>query len=131
EEDLLKFLCNLPENYFVYRELQITPEFSDRVKGLEKKQPDFVVISPEIGVLSIETKDWNLDRNRYEWKNQYKVSKTQPNGMIENIDNPATQADAYQHALEEQTKGISIFVTSIVAFPRICRSDFLNKVENF
>jgi len=130
EEDLLRFLCNLPENFYVYRELQIAPEYADRVRGLEKKQPDFVVIAPEIGVLSIETKDWNLDRNRYEWQNQYKVNVTRQDGGVDEIDNPATQADAYQHALEEQLKGITIFVTSIVAFPRICRNDFLDKVEN-
>lgn len=131
EEDLLRFLCNLPESFYVYRELQITPEFADRVRGLEKKQPDFVVVAPEIGVLSIEAKDWNLDRNRYEWKNQYKVAKTQPNGDVEELENPAAQADAYQHALEEQLKDTSTFVSSIVAFPRICRNDFLDKVENF
>ncbi|PKN86628.1 MAG: hypothetical protein CVU46_07175 [Chloroflexi bacterium HGW-Chloroflexi-8] len=130
EEDLLRFLCNLPENFYVYRELQITPEFADRVRGLEKKQPDFVVIAPEIGVLSVEVKDWNIDRNRYEWKNQYKVNVTRPDGDIDDIDNPAAQSDAYQHALEEQLKETSIFVSSIVAFPRICRNDFLDKVEN-
>jgi len=130
EEDLLRFLCNLPESFYVYRELQITPEYADRVRGLEKKQPDFVVIAPEIGVLSIETKDWNLDRNRYEWQNQYQVTVTRQDGSIDEIDNPATQADTYQHALEEQLKEITIFVTSIVAFPRICRNDFLDKVEN-
>jgi superfamily I DNA/RNA helicase len=130
EEDLLRFLCNLPENFYVYRELQIAPEYADRVCGLKKKQPDFVVIAPEIGVLSIETKDWNLDRNRYEWQNQYKVTVTRQDGSVDEIDNPATQADGYQHALEEQLKGITIFVNSIVALPRICRNDFLDKVEN-
>jgi hypothetical protein len=130
EEDLLRFLCNSPESYYVYRELQITPEYADRVRGLEKKQPDFVVIAPEVGVVSIETKDWNLDRNRYEWKNQYKISVTRSDGSIEEIDNPAAQADTYQHALEEQLKETTIFVSSIVAFPRICRNDFLDKVDN-
>lgn len=130
EEDMLRFLCNLPESFYVYRELQITPEYADRVRGLEKKQPDFVVIAPEIGVLSVEAKDWNLDRNRYEWKNQHIVSVTRDSGLTEEIDNPAAQADAYQHALEEQLKDVSIWVTSIVAFPRICRNDFLNKVRN-
>lgn len=130
EEDLLRFLCNLPEDFFVYRELQITPEYLDRVRGLEKKQPDFVIIAPEVGVLCIETKDWNLDRNRYEWRNQYKVRVTRSNGVLDEIDNPATQADTYQHALEEQLKDTSIFVSSIVAFPRVCRNEFLDKVEN-
>lgn len=131
EEDLLKFLCNLPENYYVYRELQISPEYSDRVEGLDKKQPDFVVVAPEIGILSIEAKDWNLYRNQYEWKNQYQVIKRNSDGTLEELANPAFQADTYQYALMEQMKGIGIFVTSIVAFPRICRNEFLDKVENF
>lgn len=131
EEDLLKFLCNLPEDYYVYRELQITPEYSDRVEGLEKKQPDFVVVAPEIGILSIEAKDWNLYRNQYEWKNQYQVIKRNSDGTLEELENPAFQADTYRYALMEQMKGIGIFVTSIVAFPRICRNEFLDKVENF
>lgn len=130
EEDFLRYLCNLPENFYVYRELQITPEYSDRVRGLEKKQPDFIVIAPEIGVLSIEVKDWNIVRNRYIWKNQYKVAVIRPDGRTEYIDNPTSQSAAYQYALEEQLEGISIFISSIVAFPRICRNEFLDKVEN-
>lgn len=131
EEDILRFLCNLPEAYFIYRELMITAEFRDRMEGFEKKQPDYVVVAPEIGVLSIEVKDWNLDRNQYEWKNQYKVAKTRlEDKTSEEIDNPAAQADAYLHALIEQLNKTNVFVSSIVAFPRINRNDFLGKIKN-
>jgi hypothetical protein len=76
EREMLAVLQNLPEAYFVYRELQLTPPYRERVRGIEKKQPDFVVVSPETGLLSIEVKDWNLTRNVYEWKDQYKIRVT-------------------------------------------------------
>lgn len=131
EQEILAFLRNLPAEYFVYRELQLTPAYRERVRGIEKKQPDFVVVSPETGALSIEVKDWNLTRNAYEWRDQYRIRVTDRNtGQVREIDNPTAQVEAYLYALMELVGGLGIFVTSIVAFPRVSRSDFLNRLEN-
>lgn len=130
EREMAQFLRGLPEGYFVYRELKLDAIPSDKLKGVEQKQPDFVVVSPQLGVMSIEVKDWNLDRNVYEWRDQYEILRT-PRGSIqaETLTNPAAQADAYLHALIELLKPTGVFVSSIVAFPRITRQGFLNKIS--
>ena len=131
EQEMLAFLRNLSAEYFVYRELQLTPAYHERVRGIEKKQPDFVVVSPETGLLSIEVKDWNLTCNAYEWQDQYRIRVTdQTTGHVREIDNPTAQVDAYLYALMELVGGLGVFVTSIVAFPRVSRSDLLNRLEN-
>jgi len=130
EREMAQFLRGLPEGYFVYRELKLDAIPSDKLKGVEQKQPDFVVASPQLGVMSIEVKDWNLDRNVYEWRDQYEILRT-PRGSIqaETLTNPAAQADAYLRALIELLKPTGVFVSSIVAFPRITRQGFLNKIS--
>jgi len=128
---MLAFLRNLPEEYFVYRELQLTPQYKERVRGIEKKQPDFVVVSPAVGVMSIEVKDWNLTRNIYEWRDQYKIQVTdRGTGKVREVENPTAQASAYLYAFMELVTGLDVFVTSIVAFPTVSISDFLNRLEN-
>lgn len=47
EKALFKILAALPEDDFVYYDLQIKHRYAD-----------FVVISPRLGVLMIEIKDW-------------------------------------------------------------------------
>jgi len=130
EKAMLEFLKNLPEEYFVYRELKLSPSYHERVKGFEQKQPDFVVVAPEIGLLSIEVKDWNLTRNIYEWNDQYKIKVTQPNGKIEEIGNPVVQAGSYKYAFIDLLSGLNIFVESILAFPRVSQHEFLNRMQN-
>ena len=131
EKEMLAFLKNLPGEYFVYRELQLTPVYRERVRGIKKKQPDFVVVSPETGLVSIEVKDWNLASNVYEWRDQYKIKVTErATGRVREIDNPTAQIDAYLYAFMELLKGLNVFVTSILAFPRVSRSDFLNKLQS-
>ncbi len=131
EREMLSFLRNLPADYFVYRELQLTPAYRERVRGISKKRPDFVVVSPETGLFSIEVKDWNLIRNVYQWRDQYKIRVTdRTTSHVREIDNPTSQAAAYLYALIELMEGLDVFVTSIVAFPRVSRSDFLNRLEN-
>ncbi len=129
EREMLDFLHNLPESYFVYRELQLTPAYRDRIRGLQKKQPDFVVVSPEVGVVSIEVKDWNLDNNTYEWQNQQEIRKIAADGHVSTLRNPMVQVDAYLHALMELVSRMA-FVSSIVAFPRLSRSAFLDNIKN-
>jgi hypothetical protein len=130
EREMLDFLRNLPEEYFVYRELQLTPAYRDRMRGMQKKQPDFVVVGPGAGVLAIEVKDWNLDYNVYEWQDQHTVLKITAGGRVSEIDNPMLQADTYLHALMELLRDTHVFVSSVVAFPRLSRSVFLNRIKN-
>src|SRR5690606_2437310 len=131
EKAMLRLLEGLPEGYTIYRELKLTRAYEDRVRGLEKAQPDFVVVGPAIGVLSIEVKDWNLDSNRYTWRDQITVLKQAVGSdVVEELHNPADQADTYLHALRELISGTNVFVTSIVAFPRQSRQAFLNRVAN-
>ena len=130
ERAMLAFLSNLPAGYFVYRELQVTDTYRNRMRGYEKKQPDFVVVSPQTGLISIEVKDWNLARNVYTWRDQYTIEK-QPIGRASvTIRNPMAQVNAYLHAFVELVSGTDVFVTSILAFPRVSRADFLSKLEN-
>ncbi|MCQ3977624.1 MAG: hypothetical protein DPW09_29710 [Anaerolineae bacterium] len=130
EREMLDFLTNLPEEFFVYRELKITSAYEERVYGLDKRQPDFVVVGPSIGLVAIEVKDWDITKNIYQWRDQYTILKTNPAGETEEIHNPADQADTYQFALMELVTGLKIFVTSVVAFPGIAKQEFLNRVEN-
>lgn len=130
EQEMLAFLRNLPAEFFVYRELQLTPAYREQVKGIKKKKPDFVVVSPATGLLSIEVKDWNLTRNTYEWQDQYTIRVTdRRTGGVREIDNPTAQMEAYLYALMKLVGGLGVYVTSIVAFPRVSRSDFLNRLE--
>jgi hypothetical protein len=99
ERAMLAFLKNLPVGYFVYRELQLTDTYRNRMKGFEKKKTEFVVVSPETGLISIEVKDWNLARNVYAWRDQYTIEKRPIGGQPEEVDNPTVQVNAYLHAL--------------------------------
>lgn len=131
EKAFLEFLTQLPESYTVYRELKLNRAYADRVKGMEKAQPDFVVVGPAVGLLAIETKDWNLNTNLYTWRDQTKVLKQQVgSNVIEELDNPAHQADVYLHAFIELVRDTGVFVSSIVAFPRLSRQQFLNKIAD-
>jgi len=130
ERAMLAFLRNLPTGYFVYRELQVTNTYRKRMKGYKKKKPDFVIISPDTSLISIEVKDWNLDRNVYVWRDQYTMEVRPVGGKTKEIDNPTAQIDSYLHALRELVSGLNVFVTSILAFPRVSRADFLSNLEN-
>lgn len=75
--EILKDL--LPNDYIVWYELRI-----------EKKHPDFIIIGPDLGLVVIEVKDWNVgsivaaDKYKYELKTE--IGKT---------DNPQVQAKNY------------------------------------
>lgn len=131
EKELLSFLQELPAGYTIYRELQVNRAYEDRVRGMEKAQPDFVVVGADTGLLSIETKDWNLIRSQYIWRDQYKVIKKDiATGQETELDNPAAQAEAYRYAFMELIRETKVFVTSIVALPRLSRNEFLNRIGN-
>lgn len=127
EITLFNCLKNLPADYYLYRELKLSPIYLERVKGLQEVKPDFVVVGPDTGAVSIEVKDWNISRNSYRWINQYEVEITQASGQKYAVRNPADQADRYLHALQALLKPSGIFVSSLLAFPLISRQDFLNK----
>jgi hypothetical protein len=133
EREMLNFLSRLPPDYFVYRELKIDSTFRQKTKGLKKRQPDFVVAAEDIGVVSIEVKDWNLRRNRYQWENQEKIIKVEPDGSHKRLDNPFYQAETYQYALMDLLKKQTQkrpFVSSLVAFPTLPRDRFYNQIGN-
>jgi hypothetical protein len=130
EKELLAFLRELPEGYTIYRELRVNRAYTDRVKGMEKSQPDFVVVGTEIGLLSIEVKDWNLTYNQYTWRDQNEILVQDANGNQKAITNPSAQADNYRHAFMDLIGETKVWVTSIVAFPRLSRQAFLNKIAS-
>jgi hypothetical protein len=130
EKELLSFLKELPEGYAIYRELRVNRAYIDRVKGMEKSQPDFVVVGTEIGLLSIEVKDWNLIHNQYVWRDQNEIIVKDAKGREKTITNPSAQADNYRHAFMDLIGETKVWVTSIVAFPRLSRQAFLNKIAN-
>jgi hypothetical protein len=130
EREILQFLTNLPEDYFVYREFKITPAYHEKTKGVEEQRPDFVVIGPKLGLVSIEVKDWNLTRNQYTWVDQYTVQVERSDGEIDEIHNPFDQISRYRYAFLELLRGFDVFVTSIVAFPRVSKAEFYNRFHN-
>jgi len=131
ERAMLAFLRDLPEDCTVYRELKISIwDKAAKAQNLTKR-PDFVVVSPTLGVLSIECKDWNLTENVYVWQDQYKMIVRRPNGQSdEQVDNPFHQAEQYKFALIGLLKNTGAWIDSWVAFPRLSRQQFLNNVEN-
>lgn len=128
ERAMLNVLKRLPSGYTVYRELKINSSRRQKEAGIEKRNPDFVVVSEDVGVVSIEVKNWNLRRNEYRWRDQRKVERIDSNGNLTEITNPVHQADTYKHALMDNLD--DVFVSSFVAFPKIGRNHFHNQVAN-
>jgi hypothetical protein len=127
EEAVLDWLRGLPDSCYVYRELRIS------LSETNERKPDFIVVSKELGVICIEVKDWNLDSNTYIWKNQQVVEKRSiASGKSEEITNPFFQACEYKFLVFETLRKAfigDVSVDFVVAFPRITRQSFLNKVQ--
>ena len=139
ERDMFSFLKNMPEDYTLYSELKINVGYKDQVEHLEQKQPDFVVVGNDIGIVSIEVKDWNLLNNIYEWKNQFALNKYDARTgklITDDIDAPHVQVEAYKWGLKALLEDLpshiksSVRVTSLLAFPRLTKAEFLNGVMN-
>lgn len=128
EQEMLNFLKYLPPGYTVYCELQLSHTYEARVMRMQEKKPDFVVLAPDVGLFIIEVKDWNLHTTRYTWLDQETVLRND----TEQIRNPLAQAKEYQWAFVEMIKkelpqaASDLFVTAVVAFPRLTRTEFLN-----
>jgi hypothetical protein len=139
ERQMFSFLKELPEDYTLFSELKINYGYEKQVKHLHLnyRQPDFVVVGSEIGIVSIEVKDWNLDRYIYKWKNQYVLDKLDARtGEIvsQGIGSPHAQVEAYKWGLRELINDLPNHikrpkVTSVLAFPRLTRTAFLNGIQ--
>lgn len=133
EREMLNFLTRLPEEeYLVFQELKLDSSFHQKTKGLKQRQPDFVVVGRDTGVLSIEVKDWNLVENQYVWRDQREIKKIDRHGNDVILDNPVHQAQTYRYALEDLLDDLHErpWITSVVAFPRLTWTQFRNQVEN-
>jgi superfamily I DNA/RNA helicase len=131
EEEIASFLNRLPEEkYKAFREFSIDAEISEKTKGLRKKRPDFIVVGPDIGIVAIEVKNWNILRNQYRWVDQETVEILVPGKPTELADNPERQRDAYERALIDLVgRKFDIYVDALLAFPTCSRTDFLNKLS--
>ena len=130
EKKTLNFLKALPDHYFVLRELRMHPSQEKRRAHSQEDRPDLVVIGPDIGVVVLEVKDWNLKRNTYEWLDQYTVRKTNELAQVADMRNPYAQVNEYIHAVHELLKfqlgQQSVYVHGFVVYPRLTRAEFEN-----
>ncbi len=131
EEEIASFLNRLPEEkYKAFREFSIDAQISESMKGFRKKRPDFIVVGPDIGIVAIEVKNWNILRNQYRWIDQETVEILVPGQPAEPADNPERQRDAYERALIDLVgQKFDIYVDALLAFPTCSRTDFLNKLS--
>jgi superfamily I DNA/RNA helicase len=131
EEEIASFLNRLPEEkYKAFREFSIDAQISESMKGFRKKRPDFIVVGPDIGIVVIEVKNWNILRNQYRWVDQETVEILVPGQPAESADNPERQRDAYERALIDLVgQKFGIYVDALLAFPTCSRTDFLNKLS--
>ncbi len=113
ERRMLQWLVSLPDDWTVFCELRLDATFQSETADLAERRPDFVVVAPEVGLVSIEVKHWNLDRNSYVWVDQRRIRRD-PDGVL--VDNPWHQAFVYGKCFERLMNG-GIWVTSLVAFP--------------
>jgi superfamily I DNA/RNA helicase len=137
EKAMFAFLKHLPAGYTLYSELRVNTDFDKQVEGLRERKPDFVVVGEDVGVVAVEVKDWNLDRFTYEWQDQRTVHKLDPTTrkvIANDIDNPGAQVAAYLYALTNLLKtdriAGNVWVTSLLAFPRLTRQEFLNGTQD-
>lgn len=132
EQKTVNFLKALPDHYFVLRELRMHPSLEKRRAGSTEDRIDSVVIGPDVGVLILEIKDWNINRNNYEWINQYNVRRTDEWGNTISIRNPYAQLAEYVNAVREllrsQLGQYSVYVHGFVVFPRLSRAEFENRL---
>lgn len=127
ERRMQHLLATLPDDWSVLCELRVSDGFWRGAASLQEKRPDFVVLAPEIGLVSIEVKHWDIWRNRYVCLNQHQVRRDRDGAKVE-IENPWYQAWIYEQDLKHIVGGI-VWVTSVVAFPLLQRATFLNRVS--
>lgn len=137
ETKVLDYLKRLPAGYFVIRELRISSAYrkglpTDETWKPSHKQPDFIVIGPEIGIVSIEVKHWNLRGQQYSWKSQTEVEVIRQGKIKKTIKNPYHQAYEYwqwlKDVVDREGVGNVVTVSSVCAFPMLHRSEMLNQM---
>lgn len=129
ERYVLEFLENLPDDFIVIRELKIAKELRKNV--VLQKQPDFVVLSPHCGVCILEVKDWNLEYNTYEAKDQFKyIRRKKSDGTTIEIENPFEKANQYLFSFKELLEKYSIRcpIHSFAVFPSNSSNDFIQNI---
>jgi len=134
EQKALDFLKALPDTYYVLLELRTHPTLEKRRAGSTEDRLDLVIIGPAIGAIVFEVKDWNIQRNLYEWVDQYSVHKTDEYRNVECLRNPFAQVDEYYRAVYEilasQYGQDSVRVSGFVVYPRLTRAEFENAFLN-
>ena len=138
EEKVMEFLNGLPAGYYGIREACLAGTYVQSLPLDERdqhhKRPDFLVIGPEVGLVSIEAKKWRITGQQYVFISQQRVVKRSPTGHEETLKNPVWQAYEYWQWLKdiagkEGLQGVP--VSSICSFPTLGRSEFLNGVQDF
>lgn len=130
ENRMLDFLRGLPDDYFLLREVRTLPSLERRQAGGNEDRIDLVVVGPATGIVIFEVKDWNIQRNVYEWVNQYIIHKIDDQGHETELRNPQAQVDEYAHAIRELFLGQSLSwvrVYHFLAFPKVTRAEFENR----
>ena len=132
ERKVLEFLKMLPDTYYVLQECKIYPSVNKHTTtGSIEDRPDFIVIGPEIGVVVLEVKDWNINTNLFVYHNQKEVIKTDLRSSQRDIlTNPKYQAEEYLYAVKERLAHVSrqLWVSSFVIYPKLVRNDFENRL---
>lgn len=121
EKTIAKFLSKLPDTYWIYRELKIKETFLNDPDL--QKQPDFVIITPDYGIIIIEVKDWDFQSNIYRPIDQKSFLKINKETGEETIikENPFDKAQKYLYALSRIIRS-KAFISSFVVFPRQTKS---------
>ncbi|GCE49787.1 nuclease-related domain-containing DEAD/DEAH box helicase [Thermosporothrix hazakensis] len=132
EQEALRCLQTLSDEYFVLCEPRcVAWDPRNGLSGYEH-QPDFVVVGPELGVVVIEVKDWDIKRNNFQFLDQWNVRKVDKRNCETIIRNPWDQARRYYLDFMEIVKGLSpkVWVSYAVFYPRMVRAEFQNAFVN-
>jgi Nuclease-related domain/AAA domain len=130
ERRTLEALKGLPEDYYVIRECSIVSSRETQKSGQQREQPDFIVVGPELGILVLEVKDWNIINNTYDLLGQYKIKVTRRDGTQYEPKHPWRQAESYKYALKGLLPESRLWITHAVVFPKLTSSDFKNRFDN-
>ena len=135
ERQMLEALKELPEGYYVLRECKFIPSTEKQAHGSQEDRADFIVIGPELGILVLEIKDWNIILNEFKLTDQVMVGKiNKQDNTTTLIKNPWYQAEEYARALQNLLKTIpqreQLWITHAVVYPRLTRVEFKDTFVN-
>ncbi|MGB3193240.1 MAG: 3'-5' exonuclease [Limnoraphis sp.] len=95
EKRLFKVLRDeLPDDFFIY--------YEPNVKGL---YPDFIILSPDFGILILEVKGWSANQIL---KADHQIFEVCTDGRVEKCQSPLRQGKGYLDALMNKLKDYSI-----------------------